>query len=92
MLLVARSSSSMSRQERIKALRTKIVEHRRMARQNTIMKGPHHFDTVYEWDVVEELSAKLADEIYLMKMEEEAKKGDTYDGWDDKVMDRSYDV
>ena len=92
MLLVARSSSSMSRQERIKSLRIKMFAHRRMARQNAIVKGPYHFDTVYQWDIVEELSAKLADEIYLMKMEEEAKKGDTYDGWDDKVMDRSYDV
>jgi len=85
-------NSPMNRHERIRSLRIKIIVHRRMARHNTIIRGPEHYDAMYHWDVVEELSATLSNELRLLEIELENQKKRHYDGWDIGVMNKSYEI
>lgn len=78
--------------ERIKALRTRVVLHREMARQSMIAKGLHHADTIHHYDVLEELSAKLSREMRAMQAEIDAQRERIHDAWDICTMNRSYEL
>ena len=85
-------NSPMNRHERIRSLRIKLIVHRRMARHNTLIRGPEHYDVIYHWDVVEELSATLSNELRLLEIELENQKKRHYDGWDIGIMNKSYEI
>lgn len=86
----------LSRIERVRVLRIHLCMHRQMARHNMLVKGPHHFDTIHELDVLEELSAALHDEIGLLKAEQEEQKDKEWeqrlDAWDVVVMTKMFDI
>ncbi len=86
------ASSPMNRHERIRALRIKIIIHRRIARHNIVSKGLNHHDSVHELGVVEELSSKLSNEMYLHNIELDAQNKRKHDSWDIEIMDVYYDI
>jgi len=66
-----------------------------MARQNLLTKGSHHFDTIHEFGVVEELSATLHDELNKLQDDKEAEKENQWrqlEEWDTTTMRRTFDL
>lgn len=77
------------RLNRIRALRIRLHVHQELARQHIEREGPLHFDTLHQWGVIEEISAKLSRELRMLEMELEAPD---HRGWDTEVMRRTYDL
>ena len=86
------TSSPMNRCSRIKNLRIKLLLHSNIAKQSSTIKGEHHFDTVYHRDIVEELSAAIANERRLIEMDMEIQKQSKHDSWDNTVMEKNYEL
>ncbi len=85
-----------TRLERVRVLRVHLCMRRQQARHNMLVKGPFHFDTIYELDVLEELSAALHDELGKLKAEQEEEKDRELafleDGWDTTVMMKKFNL
>lgn len=86
------SRSSINRCERIKNLRIKLLLHSNIAKQSGYIKGEHHFDTIYYRDIVEELSAAIANERRLIEMDMEIETQSKHDSWDITMMEKNYEL
>lgn len=80
-----------NRFERIKILRIHICIHQHMMQRDMLLKGPYHFDTIHELEVVEELSSSLHDELEKLEIEHNEEKMQQLDGWDTIMMTKIYD-
>lgn len=78
--------------ERIKVLRTKVILHREIAKQSLAANGLYHYDTIHNYDVLEELYAKLHSELRKMQIEQETQRSRKEAGWDICMMNRSYEI
>jgi hypothetical protein len=82
-----------SRADRIRFLRMRLHISVRMARYSTWNKGIHHPETMYRWDLVEELGSALHDQLLMKEMEDDIlREKDIADGWDESVMTKTFDV
>lgn len=79
------------RTNRIRNIRLKLIIHTRRAEYNRNVKGITHHDTVHEWGIVEELSARLSKEIQILESEIEAQEEKKQNSWDHDIMEKQYD-
>lgn len=79
------------RNNRIRSIRLKLIIHTRRAEYNVNLKGETHHDTVHEWGIVEELSARLSKELLLLETELEAYEEKKQNSWDYVMMEKCYD-
>lgn len=87
--------AAINRQDRIRVIRIRIHMHRQMAKHNLVTKGSHHFDTIHEIGIIEELSATLHDELNKLRDDMEVEREAQWkhlDEWDTTTMWKTFDL
>lgn len=94
MKIVCTARPSFQREKRLRRIGINIMIHTQRAYHNANVKGRHHYDTVYEWEIVEELSSALADE--LRKIDDEKHSANdkmlSFADWDIQEMKKTFDI
>lgn len=94
MKIVCTAQPYFQREKRLRRIGINIMIHTQRAYHNANLKGVDHYDTVYEWEIVEELSSALANELRKIQDEKNATydKSLTFADWDNKEMSKTYDI